>query len=91
MKSIEKIYEQNYPMMYRVAVKMIGDTDAVRDIVQEVFVAYFERSITLDIILNYSAWLYKATYFKCIDYNKANERFYNLETVANSIEEEESY
>ncbi len=77
--------------MYRVAVKMIGDTDAVRDIVQEVFVAYYERNKKQNAILNYSAWLYKATYFKCIDYKKRSERFYNLETVANSIDEEESY
>lgn len=91
MKSFEKIYEQNYSMMYRVAVKMIGDTDVVHDIVQEVFVAFYERSKKLDAILNCSAWLYKATYFKCIDYKKGKDRFYKLEAVADSSDDEESY
>ncbi|MCG6189345.1 RNA polymerase sigma factor [Maribellus maritimus] len=91
MKSFEKIYEQNYPMMYRVAVKMIGDKDAVRDIVQEVFVCLYEKGKGTDEINNYSAWLYKATYFKSIDYLKANKRFSKLETIEDRTCQEESY
>ncbi len=78
-------------MMYRVAVKMIGDADAVRDIVQEVFVCLYEKENYSDSIKNYSAWLYKATYFKSIDYLRANERFSKLHEAENKTCDEVSY
>ncbi len=77
--------------MYRVALKMTGDKDVVHDILQEVFVALYERSKKAEAILNCSAWLYKATYFKCIDYKKDKHRFYDLDTVSGRIVEEETY
>lgn len=76
--------------MYRVAVKMIGDEDAVRDIVQEVFISLYEKGQQSGSVKNYSAWLYKATYFKSIDYLKANERFSQLNVIENKTSNEDT-
>jgi len=86
-----KIYNQNYAMMYRVAVKMIGNNDVVRDIVQEVFIHLYEKRNDSMVINHYPGWLYRATYNKCIDYLKQQSKFSNLEVLDNKACEEESF
>lgn len=89
MKQFDEIYKQNYPMMYRLAVKTIGKTDAVHDIVQEVFVCLYEKHKDLGLIENCSGWLYRATYYKCVDHLKHEGRFSNLEAVTNNACDED--
>jgi RNA polymerase sigma-70 factor (ECF subfamily) len=77
--------------MYRVAIKMIGNNDAVGDIVQEVFVSLYEKYGRSNYINHYSSWLYKATYYKCIDYIKQQSKFSKLEILMNKPNEEEPF
>lgn len=77
--------------MYRVAVKMLGETNAVCDIVQEVFVYLYENENNIKQIINYSAWLYRATYYKCVDYLKQQSRFSTLDVVKDRSSDEEPY
>ena len=57
-------------MTYRVAFKLIGDNDAVADIVQDVFVDLYDKLKHERDIKHYSSWLYKVTYNNCIDHLK---------------------
>lgn len=72
-------------MMYRLAIKMIGNHDIVQDIVQEAFVCLYEKRKDLHLIKNHSGWLYRTTYYKCIDQLKTDTRFKELETIENDI------
>lgn len=53
--------------MFRVAKKMVGCNQMASDIVQDVFVSLYQKLNNGDIIKQPSAWLYRATYNKCID------------------------
>ena len=75
-------------MMYRVAIKMIGNSDAAKDIVQDVFVSLYEKRDDSKIIEYYSGWLYRATYNKCVDYIKQQGKFRHIEVVSNKIYED---
>ncbi len=91
MDPFEKIYCQNCAMMYRIAVKMIGNNHEVRDIVQEVFIYLYEKRDDSKVINHYSSWLYRATYNKCVDYLKQQSKFSHLEVLDNKACEEESF
>jgi len=60
-------------MVYRVALKMVLSVDVAQDVVQEVFVALYENMKRKKEVKNLSGWLYKATYFKCLDYLKKSK------------------
>ena len=67
--------------MFRVATNMVGDTDDVSDIVQEIFMDYFNKLNNGNIIHHPKSWLYRATINKCIDNQRNRKRFQNLESL----------
>jgi RNA polymerase sigma-70 factor (ECF subfamily) len=68
--------------MYRVAYKMVGDRDDVSDIIQEIFIDFFNKTINGNIIHYPKSWLFKATINKCIDIQRNKKQFQNLESIA---------
>lgn len=89
MDSFDKLYYDNYNRMYRIAVKMVGDTDSASDIVQEVFICLFDKLKSGYAILCVGSWLYKATFNKCCDNIKKQKKFGSLDLVKNyEIEDE---
>ena len=66
--------------MYRVAMKMINDSDSVSDIVQDVFIYFYEKIKQGKKIEYPKSWLYRATVNKCIDFIKQNSKFESLNT-----------
>lgn len=89
METFEKIYTDNYEAMFRVARKMVYDEDLVSDIVQEVFIYFFDKVNRGEKVRYPKSWLYRATYNKCIDYWREKKRFENIELVeACKIEDE---
>lgn len=91
MDPFNKIYNQYYPMIYRVAVKMVQQNDIAADIVQDVFLNLYEKQNTGVVITYYSSWLYRATYNKCIDFIKKQSRFNTLDEIKHYSTDEESY
>jgi RNA polymerase sigma-70 factor (ECF subfamily) len=89
LSTFEEIYAENYTRMFRVAQKMIGDKENASDIVQEVFINYFNKLNNGKIVLHLNTWLYRATLNKCIDHLRKQKRFQNLESLKDSIIEEE--
>ncbi len=88
MESFEKIYADNYESIFRVARKMIHDNDIVSDIVQEVFIYFFDKINRNEVVEYPRSWLYRATYNKCIDYWREKKRFETIELLEDcSVEE----
>lgn len=82
MGTFEKIYTDNYKIMYRVAYRMIGDREDVSDIIQEIFIDFFNKTNNGNIIHYPRSWLFRATVNKCIDNQRNKKQFQNIESVA---------
>ena len=77
--------------MFRVARKMVYDADVVSDIVQEVFIYFFDKVNRGETVHYPKSWLYRATYNKCVDYWREKKRFENIDLIETSrIEEDDN-
>ena len=75
--------------MFSIARKIVNDKDAARDIVQDIFVYYYERIQKGYIIEHPQNWLLRATINKCIDYSAGQKVFIRLENLAPEDEQQE--
>ena len=88
MNSFDKIYNDNYRLLYRIACKMVNDSDLASDIVQEVFIYMHEKS-QKGLVVNYPrSWLSKVVYNKCIDNLRKPKRNVGLEKIEKYVIEE---
>ena len=90
MESFEKIYTDNYEAMFRVGRKIVYDSDVVSDIVQEVFIYFFDKINRGEKVRYRKTWLYRATYNKCIDYWRERNRFETIDLTKAGVVEDES-
>ena len=67
---------------------MVNDGDVAGDIVQEVFVYYFERLQKGFVVHHPPSWLARAAINKCVDYINYKEKHTSL-SVANELDIEE--
>ena len=58
---------------------MVNDKDEAADIVQEVFIALFQKTEKGLVVEYPKSWLYRATLNKCIDATKSKKRFLKIE------------
>ena len=79
----EEIYSENYATMIRVASKMVGNRDDVSDIVQEVFINLLDKLNNGQVIHQPKSWLYRATYNKCVDNFRKQNRFRSVDSAQN--------
>jgi len=91
LNHIENTYKENYPTLFRLAMKMVHDEAIVDDIVQEVFVYYFEKTTNGHQVNHPQSWLARATMNKCVDYLRYRERFTQLNTVSELTIEEQPF
>jgi RNA polymerase sigma factor (sigma-70 family) len=70
LNQFEKIYNDNYRLIFNVVYKMIPDRDDTSDIVQEVFIHLYQNLEKGTIIEFPRSWLYKVTVNKCFDFSK---------------------
>jgi RNA polymerase sigma-70 factor (ECF subfamily) len=75
---------------------MVNDFEAGSDIVQEVFICFYNDFTNGNQIKYPKSWLYRVTSNKCIDYLKKKNKFQNIEAAGDlreqytSIEERET-
>ncbi len=81
MNNFDTIYKENYKRMFGVALKMVNDKDVVCDILQDVFVYYFQKSQNGSKINQPGSWLIRATINKCIDYSKSRKKYTKIEGI----------
>jgi RNA polymerase sigma-70 factor (ECF subfamily) len=90
LNDFETVYKENYQKMYRIALKMINDKDAVYDILQDIFLSYYQKSRKGYEIKTPKSWLVRATINKCIDYSKLRKRHTKIDGLeTNLINEDE--
>ncbi len=63
-----EIYNRYVELLYRHAHKVLNDTDACNDVVQDVFLAVWNKHETLQIKDSLSAYLYRAVRNRVLDY-----------------------
>lgn len=88
MNSFNKIYNDNYLLLYRIACKMVNDTDLASDIVQEIFIYLHEKLQKGLEVDHLRSWLSKAVYNRCIDNLRKPGRYVGLEKIEKYVAEE---
>jgi RNA polymerase sigma-70 factor, ECF subfamily len=83
LKAFEEIYQSNYISLHRTAQKMLGNGYDVKDIVQEVFVDFFEKTKRGVQIQYPGSWLYRVTLNKCMDVLRKDSKYADAEPSQN--------
>jgi len=90
LRTFEEIYAENHTRLYRLAVRMVDDRESASDIVQEVFMALYEKFVVGTVVLYLNTWLYRVTINKCTDHLNRQKRYRSLEEVKDKPVEEGS-
>ena len=78
----EITYRSNYQRLFRIAAKMLRDNDAARDMVHDVFMAYYFVLDDKKVIKDAKNWLIRCTINKGVDFLRKNKRIISDKTVA---------
>ena len=77
----EITYLSNYQRLFRIAAKMLHDSDAARDVVHDVFMAYYFVLDDKKVIKDSKNWLIRCTINKGVDFLRKNKKIISDETV----------
>ena len=80
--NFEITYQNNYQRLFRIAAKMLRDTNAARDVVHDVFMAYYFVLDDKKVIKDAKNWLIRCTINKGVDFLRKNKKIVSDETVA---------
>ena len=72
--NFEIAYKSNYQRLFRIAAKMLCDTDAARDVVHDVFMAYYFVLNDKKVIKDTKNWLIRCTINKGVDFLRKNKK-----------------
>lgn len=76
----EKTYQSYYPKLFRIATKMLKATEDAKDVVQDVFSAYYFAMNNEKVIRDTKNWLIRSTINKGIDYKRKMARTITMES-----------
>ena len=77
----EKTYRNFYPKLFRIAAKLLQDSEGAKDVVQDVFTAYYYALQGKKSINEVEKWLVRSTINKGVDYKRKNARLVVLEDM----------
>ena len=77
----EKTYRNFYPKLFRIAAKLLQDSEGAKDVVQDVFTSYFYVVQDKKTINDLEKWLVRSTINKGVDYKRKNARLVVLEDM----------
>ena len=72
--AFENTYRSYYPKLFRIAAKILQDPEDAKDVVQEVFTAYYFAMNNEKVICDTKNWLLRCTVNKGIDYKRKMTR-----------------
>ena len=75
----EKTYRSYYPKLFRIAAKILQDTEGAKDVVQDVFTAYYFAMNNEKVIRDTKNWLVRSTINKGIDHKRKSARTVAME------------
>ena len=76
----EKTYQSYYPKLFRIATKMLKASEDAKDVVQDVFTAYYFAMNNEKVIRDTKNWLVRSTINKGIDYKRKMARTITMES-----------
>ena len=79
--NFEIAYKSNYQRLFRIAAKMLRDSDAARDVVHDVFMVYYFVLDDQKVIKDSKNWLIRCTINKGVDFLRKNKRIISDETA----------
>ncbi|MCC7318144.1 MAG: sigma-70 family RNA polymerase sigma factor [Bacteroidales bacterium] len=71
----DKLYTQNYRLVYILACKIVKDDEVSKDITQEVFLKLHRFLSDGKQVLNIEAWLSRTTYNHCLNYLRDSKKW----------------
>ena len=77
----EKTYRDHYPKLFRIAAKMLQDPEGAKDVVQDVFTAYYFAMSDEKTVRDTKNWLVRSTINKGIDYKRKSVRTVAMESL----------
>lgn len=78
-------YRNFYPRLFRIATKMLQDSEGAKDVVQDVFTAYYFAMNDKKVINNTKNWLIRSTINKGVDYKRKNSKNVRTDDVLQNI------
>lgn len=81
----ETVYKNYFKPLYVYAFTMLKDEIQAEEIVQNLFLKIWERKEKINIETSLKAYLYKATYFDCLNFIKHQKVKTNYETHATHV------
>ena len=76
----EKTYQSYYPKLFRIATKLLKASEDAKDVVQDVFTAYYFAMNNEKVIRDTKNWLVRSTINKGIDYKRKTARTITMES-----------
>ncbi|MDO5341409.1 MAG: sigma factor [Bacteroidia bacterium] len=70
----ETTYRTFYPILFRIAAKMLQDPESAKDVVQDVFTAYYFAMNNRKVINDTKNWLIRSTINKGVDFKRKNSK-----------------
>lgn len=76
----DAIFSLHYDQLVRVAFLLVADLDVAEDVVQEVFIKFWERQTDINIEKTIYGYLKQAVIFRSIDYLRKHKKLEELES-----------
>ncbi|MDY0077085.1 MAG: sigma-70 family RNA polymerase sigma factor [Bacteroidales bacterium] len=86
----DKLYTQNYRLVYILACKIVKDSELSKDIAQEVFLKLHRFLSDGKQLLNIEAWLSRTTYNYCLNYLRDSKKRQHSKLSENEYAENQS-
>jgi len=74
MQDFKKVVDFSSPLVFTVALRMIGDEDEATDIVQETMITIWKKIGRLDSPESFKTWMYRIVLNKCYDILRKKKR-----------------
>ena len=91
MRQLERIIDEHQQQLFSFAFFRVGSYEVAQDIVQEVFIRFYENSRHLSAANNVKAYLLKTISNACTDYLRKNSKiqYVAIEQLENELTDEE--
>lgn len=89
--AIDSIFLNYHSFLCRVSFRIVNDTEAAKDVVQEVFIKLWRNRKELDIRYSLEAYLKRAVVNTSLNYVESKKRFTPLDLHAEAINETEEH
>ncbi len=88
-RMLEQLYREHFSGLSLYALRYVGDADTAREIVQNVFIALWERRGQVDVSRPLRSFLYTSVRNRCLNHLRDTVRFEELESAGEKPHPEE--